>query len=99
MLVQTVTCLEGEVEIELICEPAFDYGRAPAEWKLADGSRHPADAGGAPDAAIPAVERRGAQDAAPLLRPPHASGVVGDLARSARRRCRSFAVARGAGLI
>ena len=30
MLVRTVTCLEGEVEIELICEPAFDYGRTPA---------------------------------------------------------------------
>jgi GH15 family glucan-1,4-alpha-glucosidase len=47
MLVRTVKCLEGEVEIELICEPAFDYGRAPAEWALVDGSRHTADASGA----------------------------------------------------
>ncbi len=47
MLVRTVTCLEGEVEIELICEPAFDYGRSPAEWTLADGTRNTADASGA----------------------------------------------------
>ncbi|HEY3728825.1 MAG TPA: glycoside hydrolase family 15 protein [Solirubrobacteraceae bacterium] len=47
MLVRTVTCLEGEVEMELVCEPAFDYGRTPAEWTLADDSRHAADASGA----------------------------------------------------
>ena len=47
MLVRTVRCLEGEAEIELICEPAFDYGRTPAEWTLVDGSRHTADATGA----------------------------------------------------
>ncbi len=47
MLVRTVRCLEGEVQIELVCEPAFDYGRTPAEWTLVDGSRHLADATGA----------------------------------------------------
>jgi GH15 family glucan-1,4-alpha-glucosidase len=47
MLVRTVKCLDGEVEIELVCEPAFDYGRTPAEWTLVDGSRHRADASGA----------------------------------------------------
>ncbi len=31
MLVRTVECLEGRVEMELVCEPAFDYGRAPAD--------------------------------------------------------------------
>ena len=46
-LVRTVICLEGEVEVELVCEPAFDYGRSPAEWSLVDGSRHIADASGA----------------------------------------------------
>jgi GH15 family glucan-1,4-alpha-glucosidase len=34
MLVRTVECLEGNVEVELVCEPVFDYGRAPAEWTL-----------------------------------------------------------------
>jgi GH15 family glucan-1,4-alpha-glucosidase len=47
MLVRTVTCLDGAVEIELVCEPAFDYGRTPADWALVDGSRHTADASGA----------------------------------------------------
>jgi alpha,alpha-trehalase len=47
LLVRTVLCLEGRVEIELICDPVFDYGRAPAEWTLADGDRHVADATGA----------------------------------------------------
>ena len=36
MLVRTVLCLDGTVEIELICEPVFDYGRTPAEWSLID---------------------------------------------------------------
>jgi GH15 family glucan-1,4-alpha-glucosidase len=47
LLVRTVLCLEGNVEVELVCEPTFDYGRAPAEWSLADGGRHQADATGA----------------------------------------------------
>jgi GH15 family glucan-1,4-alpha-glucosidase len=45
MLVRTVTCLHGDVEVELICEPVFDYGRTPAEWTL-DPERHVADATG-----------------------------------------------------
>jgi GH15 family glucan-1,4-alpha-glucosidase len=47
LLVRNVECLEGSVEVELVCEPAFDYGRIPAEWTLVDGSRHAADATGA----------------------------------------------------
>jgi GH15 family glucan-1,4-alpha-glucosidase len=47
MLVRTVECLDGRVEIELVCEPVFDYGRTVAEWALVDGGRHAADANGA----------------------------------------------------
>src|SRR5215208_8014750 len=47
LLVRTVRCLDGAVEIELVCEPAFDYGRRPANWTLVDGDRHTADATGA----------------------------------------------------
>jgi GH15 family glucan-1,4-alpha-glucosidase len=47
MLVRTVECLDGRVELELVCEPVFDYGRTPAEWSLVDGGRHAADATGA----------------------------------------------------
>jgi GH15 family glucan-1,4-alpha-glucosidase len=46
MLVRTVRCLEGTVEVELVCEPVFDYGRAPARWTLADDGRHIAEATG-----------------------------------------------------
>ena len=47
LLVRTVRCLEGSVEMDLVCEPAFDYGRTPAEWTMVDGDRHAADATGA----------------------------------------------------
>ena len=47
MLVRTVECLEGSVELELVCEPVFDYGRTAAEWNLVDGGRTMADATGA----------------------------------------------------
>jgi GH15 family glucan-1,4-alpha-glucosidase len=47
MLVRTVECIAGRVEVELVCEPAFDYGRTPAQWQLVDGDRHVADASGA----------------------------------------------------
>ncbi len=45
-LIRTVLCLEGQVEVELICEPVFDYGRVPGDWELVDGSRNAADAKG-----------------------------------------------------
>jgi GH15 family glucan-1,4-alpha-glucosidase len=47
LLVRTAVCLAGRVEIELVCEPAFDYGRTPATWTMADGDLHSADASGA----------------------------------------------------
>ena len=47
MLVRTVECLEGNVEVELVCEPAFDYGREPGAWELVGDDRHTADATGA----------------------------------------------------
>jgi len=47
MLVRSVECLDGTVEVELVCEPVFDYGRVAAEWTMVDGGRHAADASGA----------------------------------------------------
>ena len=47
MLVRTVECIAGEMEIEIICEPVFDYGRTAGTWELVDDSRHAADASGA----------------------------------------------------
>src|SRR5919112_938164 len=47
LLVRTVECLDGAVEIELVCEPAFDYGREAATWTLVDDAGHIAEASGA----------------------------------------------------
>ena len=47
ILVRLVECLEGSVEVELVCEPAFDYGREPARWSLVDEDGHTAEATGA----------------------------------------------------
>ncbi|HXS44195.1 MAG TPA: glycoside hydrolase family 15 protein [Solirubrobacteraceae bacterium] len=46
-LVRTVRCIGGSVEVELVCEPVFDYGRTPAQWTLQGDGRHVADATGA----------------------------------------------------
>ncbi len=46
MLVRTVACIDGSVEIELVCEPAFDYGRELGEWSVSQ-DRHRADVAGA----------------------------------------------------
>jgi alpha,alpha-trehalase len=47
MLVRTVECIGGHVEVELVCEPVFDYGRTAAQWALVGDDRHTADATGA----------------------------------------------------
>jgi GH15 family glucan-1,4-alpha-glucosidase len=36
-LVRVARCVQGEVELGLICAPAPDYARARAEWELDDG--------------------------------------------------------------
>ncbi len=32
MLIRLIECIEGQVQIEAVCEPMFDYGRTPARW-------------------------------------------------------------------
>jgi alpha,alpha-trehalase len=44
-LVRVVTCLAGTMELELLCEPVFDYGRTPCEWVM-DAAGGAADASG-----------------------------------------------------
>ena len=48
VLVRTAECIDGEVEIDLVCEPVFEYGDIPASWALRGwnrphGRRHRAD--------------------------------------------------------
>ncbi len=46
MLVRAIACVDGAVEVELVCEPVFDYGRAPGEWSVS-ADRHLAEVTGA----------------------------------------------------
>jgi GH15 family glucan-1,4-alpha-glucosidase len=34
MLVREVECVQGEVDLEVVCEPMFDYAREPGVWEL-----------------------------------------------------------------
>jgi GH15 family glucan-1,4-alpha-glucosidase len=36
MLVRIIECTQGQVQVEAVCEPMFDYGRVPAQWQMAD---------------------------------------------------------------
>ena len=44
---RTAECVDGQVDIELVCEPVFDYGGIPATWARLDETGHTADATGA----------------------------------------------------
>ncbi len=44
-LIRTIACVEGSIEVELVCEPGFDYGRALGEWSLS-ADRHRAEVTG-----------------------------------------------------
>ncbi len=36
LLVRVVECIQGQVPVELLCEPMFEYGATPAKWTVAD---------------------------------------------------------------
>jgi GH15 family glucan-1,4-alpha-glucosidase len=40
VLLRTVRCVNGEVQIALDCEPVFDYGRTQAEWEYTGDGYH-----------------------------------------------------------
>jgi GH15 family glucan-1,4-alpha-glucosidase len=40
VLLRTVRCVNGEVEVVVDCEPAFDYGRKLAQWEYSGPSYH-----------------------------------------------------------
>jgi GH15 family glucan-1,4-alpha-glucosidase len=40
VLLRTVRCVNGEVQVVLDCEPRFDYGRRQARWSYADRGYH-----------------------------------------------------------
>ncbi len=44
VLVRTIECIQGSVQIELVCEPMLDYARAPAAWTAVGDDYAAADA-------------------------------------------------------
>ncbi len=34
MLVRIVECVQGSVQVEVVCEPMFHYGQEPAQWQM-----------------------------------------------------------------
>jgi GH15 family glucan-1,4-alpha-glucosidase len=36
LLVRVMECIQGQVAVELVCEPMLDYGAAPAKWSVAE---------------------------------------------------------------
>jgi GH15 family glucan-1,4-alpha-glucosidase len=38
MLFRTIRCVNGQMQLQLLCEPAFDYGRTRGTWRYADDS-------------------------------------------------------------
>jgi alpha,alpha-trehalase len=44
VLVRTVHCIQGTVQVEMVCEPMFDYARIPASWEAIGDDFHAADA-------------------------------------------------------
>jgi GH15 family glucan-1,4-alpha-glucosidase len=40
VLLRTVRCVNGEVQLSLVCEPVFDYGRNRGRWQYAGNDYH-----------------------------------------------------------
>jgi alpha,alpha-trehalase len=36
LLVRMIECVQGQVQVEIVCEPMLDYGATPATWSVAD---------------------------------------------------------------
>ncbi|HWI21821.1 MAG TPA: glycoside hydrolase family 15 protein [Baekduia sp.] len=45
-LVRTITCVHGQAQVEMLCEPMFEYGLHPADWKAVDDDPFAFDAFG-----------------------------------------------------
>ncbi|MFI4993719.1 MAG: glycoside hydrolase family 15 protein [Solirubrobacterales bacterium] len=47
LLVRMIECAQGQVQVEVVCEPMLDYGATPAEWRkveLESDAQEPPDA-------------------------------------------------------
>ena len=39
LFVRVIDCVQGQVQVEMVCEPMLDYGRNPAAWTEVEGER------------------------------------------------------------
>ena len=101
-LVRTASCIAGTVEIDLVCEPVFDYGRVPGEWTVS-ADCHRAEVTGR-RSGTPAADRHAARHRRrPGPSPPRPAGRRDGLLRAglerrsacAEHRRRSLWAARG----
>ena len=46
ILIRVIHCLQGAAQVEAVCEPMFDYGRQPADWRMVGDRWEAAQAGG-----------------------------------------------------
>ncbi len=44
VLLRTIRCVNGEVQVTMDCEPLFDYGRQPARWHYTEYGYHQGEA-------------------------------------------------------
>src|SRR5215204_3385672 len=42
VLLRTIKCVTGQVQVRMDCEPVFDYGRIPAKWEYLNQGYHEA---------------------------------------------------------
>src|SRR5207249_8574319 len=40
ILLRTIRCVNGQVQLTLDCEPTFDYGKSRAQWRYSDLGYH-----------------------------------------------------------
>src|ERR1039458_2183849 len=59
LVVRVMECIQGQVQVEVVCEPMLDYGSTPAKWTLVDSG---AEGGCAVDCEMDASEGVDASD-------------------------------------
>ncbi|HEY0515564.1 MAG TPA: glycoside hydrolase family 15 protein [Solirubrobacteraceae bacterium] len=37
LVVRMIECIQGQVQVEIVCEPVLDYGAKPASWSFVEG--------------------------------------------------------------
>jgi alpha,alpha-trehalase len=59
LLVRVMECIQGQVQVEVVCEPMLDYGATPPTWSMVDSD---IDGGSAVDCTMDASEALDAAD-------------------------------------